>query len=656
MNLPAEVSAFVGRAGMSDDVVALLDARRLVTLTGPGGVGKTRLALRAARQAGRLFPDGTWLVELSQLRDPELLGLTITELLGARGTPTRPQNEVLAGRIGERRVLLVLDTCEHLLDACAELVTTLLSRCPGLRVLATSREPLDVMGEHVHPVPPMGLDAPLLFVERARAVLPEFEVTDERLALIAEICERLDGLPLAIELAAARLRHLSLTDLARRLDDRFRVLARRRPPPLPHRHHALWTTIGWSHELCTPEERLLWARLSVFAGSFERGLAEEVCHDERLGAGRIFPLLCRLVDKSIVVREERRYRLLDSVREYGAEWLRELGEQGPARDRHARVLLELTRGAEAGWRGPEQLTWVGRLCSELPDLRLALDHSLRADPPLALELAGGLWALWSACGLHREGSYYLGRALAANPWPSPERTKALWVAAWVDIEHFDAAAALARLDGVDHAYADHMIGVAHFVNGDDERAARSFDLALTRRDQLDAAGPGHTLTTAQLGICLARLGDARAEQVLRACVRRCADSGERWSRSIAHYGLALLLHERGDVDGAARENRESLRIKKDFGDVPGAVLGIELQAWLVAARGEGSRAAELLGAVDNLWRTAGLQALSLPYWAEGHMRCEAETRELVGPSAFDAAFTHGAALDVLSAYELAINT
>lgn len=650
-NLPADPTTFLGRERALIEVADLLARSRMVTLKGPGGVGKTRLAVRVA--AARGPADGAWLADLAALQDPALLPLTLTELLGGRGEPARPPVEVLADCIGERRLLLILDTCEHLLTPCAEVATVVLSRCPNAHILATSRQPLDVVGEYVYAVPPMGAEAVELFNDRARSVLPGFLPDGQ----VVEICDRLDGLPLAIELAAACLRSLSLADIAERLNDRFKLLSRSRPRS---RHQTMRTAIGWSHELCTPRERLMWARLSVFVGYIDREMAEAVCADDRLSPRDIPPLMGNLVDKSILIREGNRFRMLDSIREYGLEWLRELLEEETICARHHRAYRELVGRAEAAWAGPNQLHWARRLIDELPNLRLAMDNCLRVNPPAALELAGALWLLWNACGYHREGRYYLNQALAANPEHSPLRVKAQWVGAWVDIEHFDAVTAQARIaqcriEGGDTAYLDHMAGLVDFITGDDASAVGHLERALSRTEELEEYGPGSMLTMAQLGISLARTGDARAEEVLGECLRVCRASGERWARSIAHYGMALLHWERGEVALAEAQNRESLRIKRDYGDVPGAVLGIELQAWFAAETGRGRRAAELLGAVNTLWRSMGMKILHVPFWAQGHRHCEDLTHSLLGEQEFELAFARGAAHDLREAYRHALD-
>ncbi|WP_084516928.1 ATP-binding protein [Microtetraspora niveoalba] len=663
-NLPAEPAGFVGRADEREHVAALLGRARLVTLTGAAGVGKSRLARRVAADAHRRFPDGVWLVELSSIGDPRDLVPLVAETLytGDGDAPDDPDAAALAARIGGRRMLLVLDTCEHLPAACAELVGSLLEGCPGLRVLTTGREPLDAPGEHVVSVLPLVGDAVTLFAERAVATVPDFVLDAANRPQVVRLCEELDGIPLAIELAAARLRALSVQDISARLPDRFRLLSRAETGTGEGRHRTLRTAIGWSHELCEPRERLLWARLSVFSHGFERETAEEVCAGDTLSRGDVFALLARLVEKSVLLREGDRYRLLHAVRDYGAERLRELGEEEVTRDRHRDAYLRLARRAEAEWTGPAQLDWARRMAEELPNFLAALDHSLARDPRIAVELAGTLWPLWIACGRHREGRRCLDRALAASGRPTPHRVKALWAAAWVEARHFDVRRARTRMEecrrgpGAD-VWGAHAAAVVALAAGDDEDAARRFDGVLAARG---GAGPAWLLgrspacVLSQAGLALARSGGGRARDVLDDAMWRSALTGDRWSRSVAHHGLAVLAWENGDPAAAAEHNREALRLCRDLGDLAGALAGFEVQAWLSAAAGRGGLAATLLGAVEGLGASTGIRLEEAPYWGARHSTCAEIARGLVGGPSFRTALAEGAALDLGAAYRRAL--
>ncbi|MET8545995.1 regulator, partial [Kitasatospora sp. NPDC004799] len=499
--LPAEVTGFVGRQGELAELAGLLASARLVTVTGPGGVGKSRLALRAAARAADDFPDGTWLVDVAPVQDPLLLGHAVLEALRLTDGTARPPLDVLAERLDGLRPLLVLDGCEHLVEACAELADALLRALPGLRLLATSRTALRASGEHLLTLGPLPVGpaptAPLrpgalpeavrLFAERARAVLPSFEVTEANAEAVALLCRRLDGLPLALELAAGRLRALSVEQLTARLDDRFRLLTGGSRTALP-RHRALRTTIGWSHELCTVQERLLWARLSVFAGGFDLEAAEYVCAGEGIEPEETLDLLDELVAKSVVLREDSpfgvRFRLLDTLREYGGQWLRAAGEEPRLLRRHRDWYLGVATWGEVEWFGPRQAETAERTGLAHSNLRAALEFCL-AEPgeeQSALLLAGALWFYWIGCGHLGEGRHWLDRALALDREPTEARAKALWVTGYLAVLQGDLGTARPVLEecrrqaldtGDDRAlaYAVHRQGCVALVGDDPDRAA-----------------------------------------------------------------------------------------------------------------------------------------------------------------------------------------
>ncbi|NUR90595.1 MAG: AAA family ATPase, partial [Nonomuraea sp.] len=404
------MTGFVGRSRELRALESLLAEARLVSLVGPGGVGKTRLALRAAEQVAGRFPDGVHLVELSALSDPALLPRAVAEAVGLPEQETRTAGDQLADVLADQRTLIVLDTCEHLVEACALLVETLLRRTEAVTVLVTTRQPLDVAGEHTLPVPPLPIDGDAvgLFAQRAAAVVPGFAVTEANREAVTALCRRLDGIPLAIELATVRLRAIPLEGLLARLEDRFTLLTSRRSA-LP-RHQTLRTTIVWSHDLCLPEERLLWARLSVFAGSFDLAAAEAVCAGESLDADQVVECLVGLVDKSVVLRIEEeggRYHLLDTMREFGAEHLEALGETALVRGRHAAYYAGLAAHFAERAFGPRQIELYGELDRERANLRAALD----CEAGLALRL----WPYWLCGGQLSEACYRLRRVLAAAP-------------------------------------------------------------------------------------------------------------------------------------------------------------------------------------------------------------------------------------------------
>jgi len=395
-HLAADVTSFVGRRREIEQTKRLLSTR-LTTLTGPGGVGKTRLALRVAGDLPRAFPDGVWLVELADLRDPALLAHTVADQLGIRDPASRWVLTRLADFLGSKHLLLVLDNCEHLIDACAVLADSLLRACPDLRILATSRQPLRTAGESCLLVGPLAqCEAVNLFADRAAAVLPGFTVDERNAAAVASLVRQLDGIPLAIELATVRLRALSVDQVLERLSDRYRLLTRgtRSAPP---RQQTLRSLIDWSYYLCTERERTVWARLAVFAGGFELDPAEDVCAGADISNEDVLDVVASLVDKSVLLREEHgplvRYRMLETIRQYGQERLAEAGEEELLRRGHRDWYERLVERFEAEWLGPDQAGWLTRLRLEHGNLRAAMDYCLTAPAPATEQYAGRAKAL-----------------------------------------------------------------------------------------------------------------------------------------------------------------------------------------------------------------------------------------------------------------------
>src|ERR671917_1439263 len=411
--LPSELSSFVGREEELAEVKRLLVNDRLLTLTGSGGCGKTRLALAVARELLEGFEDGVWLVELASLADPSLVPQVVASTLGVREQPGRSLTETLSDYLSSKKMLLVLDNCEHLIEGCAELAEALLRSCPELRVLATSREALGITGEVAWPVPSLSLpdvrrlpdieslpsyESARLFVERAAAVKPTFALTEQNASSVAHICYRLDGIPLAIELAAARTKVLSVEEIAARLGDSFRLLAAGSRTAMP-RQRTLHATMDWSHQLLSQKERVLFRRLSVFAGGFTLEAAESICAGEELQRNEVLDLLSHLVDKSLVImwedRTGTRYRLLETIRQYGKERLEEVGEAAHVRERHAGCYLAVAEEAEPELKGERQVTWLEPLETEHENLRVTMAWLLgRGESEEAARLGWALWLFW----------------------------------------------------------------------------------------------------------------------------------------------------------------------------------------------------------------------------------------------------------------------
>ena len=445
-NLPAAMSDFIGREAELATVHELLQHNRLVTLVGTGGIGKTRLALEAAREALEEFPEGVWLAELAPLTDPELVASAMHAALGLQSGTGRWTGERLAAALRERKLLLVLDNCEHLISAAAREAETLLAAAPQLRILATSQEPLGIEGECTLRLRPLEFPAEhiaglastqrhgavRLFVARAQAADPQFELNERNAATVAMICRRLDGIPLAIELAAARSAALGIDGLAQRLDLRFHVLTGGRRTALP-RHQTLRATLDWSHRLLAEPDRIVLRRLAVFAGSFTLEAAGQVVADAALPEWEVVSRIAELVDKSLVVADtsaaQRRYRLLETTHAYAMEKLADSGEFGPLARLHARYFRDLLQNAHLVWERTPSVEWLERVGPEIDNVRVALDWAFGADgdAQIGVELAACSHLLWYLLSLMPEGRSRLERATAALSGETPRSLEArLW--------------------------------------------------------------------------------------------------------------------------------------------------------------------------------------------------------------------------------------
>lgn len=667
-NRPPESASFVGRERELGLLDGLLREHRLVTLTGVGGVGKSRLALRATAAACRDRRDGVGWVELSPLRDPALLATAVAHAVGLADHSARSLDEELCAWMADKELLLVLDTCEHLVAACRHLVGELLQSAPGLTVLITSREPLGSPGEEVVEIRPLPCEGPdsdalTLFRARALAATPQASAAFEdagRTAVAAELCRRLDGIPLALELAGARMRLWTLEQMAERIGERFDMLADTRAVMLP-RHQTMRTTIGWSHELCEPLERLLWARLSVFTGDFDIAAARAVCAGGPLPASRVERVLAGLVTKSVVRRTEERgggarYRMLDTIREYGHDWLGELGERRIVADRHAHWYGALTQAAERGWLGPGQVDWYRRMTAEHAQLRTALEHLLGNDPAAALEMAGTLWFYWFACGHVHEGRGFLERALHAAPAAGAAHNQAVWALGLTALLQGDmdtarrtgeecARGAAPLADPEQELRAAYLQAASVLMPGDPVRALALGGPRARAGHGGRPSGPGWLLCKLASGYALCDLGRfEEAAEEARSLRETCAELGERWLRAYADYVLAVAALGLGDHGEAARHVRAMLSGKRLLGDRFGIALGLDLLAAAVAGLGDGELAARLLGTGHAWWRTVGRPQMGgAPSLMALRDQGERQARAAIGDAAFEAAFRGGAA-------------
>ena len=669
--LPLELTSFVGRRAQLTGLKNLLAGSRLVTLTGIGGVGKTRLALQAASKVRRNYVDGVHLVELGELHDPALLVDMVAAAVGLRNRTDQPMAEVLVEFLSTRTLLLVLDNCEQVVAAAAELTESLLRTCPGLSILATSREALGIGGESVLPVTPLEFpdpadeptprelghyDAVTLFSERAAAAVPDFELTEDNRFDVARICARLDGLPLAIELAAARLRTMSAAQIMQRLDDRFGLLTRG-SRGAPTRQQTLRWCIGWSYDLCTPSEQQLWARLSVFAGGVDLDAAEQVC-----GGPDLLDALSALVDKSILSREESggavRLRMLESVQDYGRDALEETGEHLDMRRRQRDWCERLACDAEADWISSRQLEWISRLTRELPNLRRALEFCLREGGEGGLRIVTALYTFWPLGGRLSEGRMWIDRALAhtsTSEAPNLDRARALYAAAGLAMVQSDLPAVTSRAaelrtlaEQIDDpkigALADAAHGMTALLDDDPDRAIKH----LVGTGEVLGA---HNELTLQLDVLLflgwayVLRGDPQRVLACHAQILALVEGrGETYFHSWARWSIGIALWGQGDVDRAAQQLSKALRLAEMSNDPLVAGSSVEALAWIAAERGDARRASVLLGAAEAQGRSVGSPTVLLPNLLIYHDRCVQRARTALGETAFKAAHSEGSAM------------
>lgn len=545
-NLPQQATRFIGRENELAELRRLLANARSLTLTGAGGCGKTRLSLQVAADSLEHFPDGAWLIELAPISDPVLVPQTVATILGLKEAPGKSIVQTLTEHLKDKRLLLLLDNCEHLLGGCAQLVDTLVRQCPNLTVLASSREALGISGEQTYRVPSLSLPDPKhahtplfvmpfeavqLFVDRALLARPDFEVTQQNAPALASICYRLDGIPLAIELAAARVRSLSIGEINRHLDQRFRLLTGGSRTALP-RQQTLRSLIDWSYDLLNVPERLLLQRLSVFAGGWSLQAAESVCVGDGIEDGEVLDLMTSLVDKSLALAEETngntRYRLLETVRQYAREKLAESGDGNGFRERHRDYFLALAEEAAGKLSGPEQTAWLQRLEEEHENLRAGLDWGLgEAEPAATLRLCAAMQRFWVTRGHFAEGREWCTRVLGMEGTEKLPRERA------------------AVLNGA---------GTLAHHQSDEPAAAALLEECLAIERQL----------------------------------------GNRWRIATVLGNLGLVNFERGELDAARALHEESLAIMRDLGDQGGIAAALNNLAGVAHQRGDFASSRALL--------------------------------------------------------------
>ncbi|MBC2592272.1 protein kinase [Rhodococcus aetherivorans] len=669
-SLPLERTSFVGRRHELTEAKNLLTGSRLVTLTGIGGVGKTRLAMRVAAAVQRDYAQGVRLVELGELHDRASLLDAVAAAVGLRDQSARPMQEVLLEFLAPRQVLVVLDNCEHLIDAVADLADLLLRTCPRLRILATSREPLVLGGEAVLAVPPLTVPNPQqppsmrtlpryeavkMFTERAAAAVPGFALTEDNAATVARICHRLDGLPLPIELAAARLRALSPEQILERLTDRYTLLTRG-SRGAPTRQQTLRWCIDWSFELCTAVEQRVWGRVAVFAGSFDLDAAEQVCGAD-MAAGEVLDTLTALVDKSILIREEAgsvvRFRMLETLRDYGVEKLEQSGEDITVRRRHRDWYEALACAAEAEWISARQLDWIARLKREQPNIREALDFCVKDDPVAGLRIAAALFSFWSSQSLYNEGRRWYDQLLARQDGPPIlERARALYCASVMAnvqgdfhagttlVEHARTLAAQTT-DPLVRALVSFADGRLGLLSGDFEHARSHLESALA---QFSERGDRTLEVTA-----LTALGTAYGLSGLREEALECHERvlaittthGETVHRSYALWALGIILWQQGNTSRSAQFLEESLELSRQVRSPHIVAASLEALAWISVDQRDARRAAVLMGAADGLAQAIGSSPIIHSHLVAYHEECARKTRQKLGGDAFSAAYRQG---------------
>ena len=684
-NLPAQRTSFVGRERELAEVKMALAMTRLVTLTGTGGSGKTRLALEASRDLTGAYPDGVWFVELAGLSDGELLPSAVAEALGVPERPSQPLTDTLVDALRAKKTLLVLDNCEHLVTPAAWLVDALLDSCANLRILATSREALGIAGESMRPIPPLSVSDSLrrtstkeleryesvrLFVERARDRNPTFALTPHNAQTVAQICERLGGVPLAIELAAARV-GLSVQEIAARLDQSLRLLTAGSRTASP-RQRTLRGTLDWSYELLSEPEQALFGRLSIFAGGWTLEAVEAVGAGHGIEKQEVLDLLLRLADKSLVTTEttggeELRYGLLEPVRQYARERLEKSGETAVTHSLHARFFLDLAERAAPELKGRGQLEWLARLEDDNANLRVAMGWLLRqGEIEAAVRMAWNLWMFWLIHGHQSEGRGWIEAVLAKGENLSADaRARALWVRATMHYglgdpelveESCRESAALFRRVG-DNA------GLAHALSGQASVRAQRGDAeqAITLYEESIALGRetgerwGVSGALAHLG--LVHLGQGRHEQAAHCLEEGLALSrevGNRLTISAALIGLALAERGRGAHARAAELYAEGLAASIEAGDNANIAYCLEGLAQVAVAQRNMERAARLFGAAETSLEAAG--GVRYSHAQDGAMREQAvkAIRSQLDDTAFLAIWAEGAAMSPADALEYAL--
>ncbi|RSZ61596.1 LuxR family transcriptional regulator [Corynebacterium hylobatis] len=637
------VTNFVGRERKLAEARNLLVESRLVTMIGPGGVGKTRLATELAERTGQVFADGVWLAGLDSLQSGERVASIVADALQIPDQSNRTASERVTSYVADKELLLVLDNCEHVLEAAAELVVAMLATGPRVRVLATSREPLGIAGEQICVVPPLStpplndgnssavqdieqFESVAMLVERARQVVPDLAVTDSNRDAIAQLCVQLDGIPLAIELAATRLRTLSPRQLLQRLDRRFQLLTRGDRTSLP-RQQTLQALISWSFDLCTSAEQLLWRRLSIFPGAFDLDAAEEVCGFGELSPDEIFDFLDQLVSKSIVLAEhdsdQVNYRMLMTIREYGAQLPTDEDELMLLRSRHRDVYLKRVVARAEEWCGSGQAEALAATRRERPNLMVAMDWSLTTPGghDAAAQMGSKLRYHWVSGKYLSDGRQTMERILRQGELSRRERGTASWAISWVCLiqgdhdaaaEHLEVARGIAEElgDPVMLGHYQHWKALHHLFIGELPTAIELYRTAVASHEAADRVAE-QLLAMFQLVMALAFNGEAETGLAVARQARELAERyDERWNLSFIWWITGVCHWHLGDYAAAKQCALQALEIQRDFHDLICTAMSIEVLCWTAVSTGEYERGWKLAEAADSVWRNMGTSLLA----------------------------------------------
>ena len=679
-NLPAQLSSFVGRERQLAELRRLLRKSRLITLTGPGGAGKTRLALRLAAEVLDRHPDGVWLVDLATLNDARLLEQTVASACGVPEQGRRPMLELLIEHVGAHRILLILDSCEHLVDPCAVLVGSLLRSCPGMTLLVTSREPLGVEGELTWRTPSLSLprvedaghpelllqsEAVRLFVERARLSRPGFELDETVSEAVAQICARLEGMPLAIELAAGLDRVMTPQEILERLRDRFRLLTGGSRTALP-RHQTLRQAVEWSYTLLSPDERELLTRLAIFAGGFDLAAAEAVAESSMPEDGEALQLLSKLVDKSLVAAElgspkSTRYRMLDTIREYALDRLSQ-ADRSDVRRRHAAYFTDWSMRAAKALFGHDQDTLLRSLDEEQPNIRLALDWGLAEQPEDGVRLAGVMGLYWTVRHHIAEGLEWLNRALEVPTSSADARAFALlsrsrlhwrrgdYLQAKVDAEECIELCRRLPLE-LELTGALTMLGLLSSADEDWVAAERFHQEALETARRI---GNSQRMSVSLNNLALvdsARGDQESARTKLEMALASDEAAGDRFNASVTLDSLGRVSLKLGAHDAARRYYLDALVISSEFDNAVNVATCLEGLAMLALVEGDAGRTVRLIGAASGLRAEGGDKAA--PDWGKQVDAGLVSARSKLGRQAADAAWRQGAAFGTAQAVSYA---